>query len=101
MIMDNNKQETSSNDKTTHWGISDVIDSVHSNNEILTPENYVVIQHDENDNLVLLEIATTLPRALRIRNFYRDKKDSEYPLINVFKLLDNNNLIMNELKHYL
>ncbi|MFW6311900.1 MAG: hypothetical protein ACOC1K_06665, partial [Nanoarchaeota archaeon] len=47
--------------------ISAVINSVSSDNEIFTPQNYIVVESDENDNLKLLEIATTLPRALNIR----------------------------------
>ena len=82
--------------------ISDIINSVESDNEIFTPQNYIVVENDENDNLKLLEIATTLPRALDIRDFYEKQKNGEkYPLIHVHKLLDNDNLIMDELKHYL
>lgn len=77
--------------------IDDALNSVHTNNEVITTEDYVVIEHDENDNLKLLEIATTLPRALRCRNFNRDKIKEEYPLIDVFKILDNDNLIIEEL----
>lgn len=82
--------------------ISDVINSVRTDNEIFTPQNYIVVESDESDNLKLLEIATTLPRALDIKNFYDKKKNGEeYPLIHVHKLLDTDNLIMDELKHYL
>jgi hypothetical protein len=100
--MKKKNKNTGLDDTNKKLNISDVINSVGSDNEIFTPQNYIVVENDENDNLKLLEIATTLPRALDIRDFYEKQKNGEeYPLIHVHKLLDNDSLILDELKHYL
>lgn len=85
--------------ENSELNISDVINSVFTENEKRSDENYGVLKYDGDKNeCKLLEIATSLPRALYLRDSFReDVEDDKKEDILVIKFLDDDILIQDEI----
>ena len=97
--MKDNKNVKKFGEFNENLNISDVINSVFTKDEKRSDENYGVLKYDgDKDECKLLEIATSLPRALYLRDSFRkDVKEDKREDIFVIKFLDNDILIQDEI----
>lgn len=84
--------------------LTEITNNIHTPNELITPHNYALVADlDDYDSykLNIVEIANSLPRVLEYKRFLEsDEYSGRYKgcKLIVIKLLDTQELILNEIK---
>lgn len=81
--------------------LTEITNNIHTPNELITPHNYALVDEIGEYKFDIVEIANSLPRVLEYKRFLEsDEYSGRYKgcKLIVIKLLDTQELILNEIK---